>query len=212
MAKECCIIGAAPSEPYIKKGAFVIAADGGLAKLEALGVTPDLALGDFDSLGKRPTEGEVITFPVDKDDTDTMLAVKEALRRGYDRLYISGGLGGKLDHTLANLQSLLFADRHGADAYLVGNGQTVMVLHKGRCCFRAKAEGRFSVFSAGERAEGVTITGLRYPAEGITLTNDIPLGVSNHFVGKEASISIDHGTLVLIWDGAPEDICQKETE
>lgn len=211
MAKECCIVGASPSELYRKEGAFLIAADGGLSKLEACGVRPDLILGDFDSLSRTPhaEETEVLTFPVDKDDTDTMLAIKEALRRGYERLYISGGLGGKLDHTVANLQSLRYVADHGATAYLVGDGQTATVLTSGTCRFYPKKEGRFSIFALTEHAEGVTLSGLRYPAEAITLTNSFPLGVSNHFVGNEATVSVSQGALLLIWDGLPDDVMEQ---
>lgn len=209
MSKECCIVGAAPSAPYVKEGTYLIAADGGLSKLEALGIVPDLILGDFDSLGRQPLGNEVLTYPVDKDDTDTLLAIKEALRRGCDRLYLSGGLGGKLDHTVANLQSLLYATERGAQAYLVGDGQTATVLSAGRCRFRAKEAGRFSVFALSERAEGVTLTGLRYPATDLTLTNAFPLGVSNHFTGEEVTVAVGQGVLLLIWDGLPEELLER---
>ena len=128
MKSVCCIVGAGPSPAYVKDGAFVIAADGGLSKLQALGIIPDLILGDFDSLGSRPAGDNVLTYPVEKDDTDTMLAIKEAIWRGYQTLYISGGIGGRLDHTMANLQSLLFARKCGVEAFLVGENEAVTAL------------------------------------------------------------------------------------
>ncbi len=211
MKPICCIVGAGPSSAYVKDGAFVIAADGGLNKLRPLGVTPDLILGDFDSLGARPTGENVLTFPVEKDDTDTMLAIKEAIKRGYETLYISGGVGGRLDHTVANLQSLLFADKLGAEAFLVGENETVAVLTDGTVSFPANCEGKISLFSMGESAVGVTVHGLKYETEGISLSNLFPLGVSNRFVGTEASVSVEKGTLLLIWEGIPDDL-KRETK
>ena len=106
--KLCCIVGAGPSELYTVDGAFIIAADAGIEKLNKAGIVPDLIIGDFDSLGTRPSGENVRVFPIEKDDTDTMLALKEAISLGYDTVIISGGLGGELDHTMANLQTLLY--------------------------------------------------------------------------------------------------------
>ncbi|MBE6622022.1 MAG: thiamine diphosphokinase [Ruminococcaceae bacterium] len=201
----CCIIGAGPSSAYVTEGAFVIAADGGLDKLNALHITPDLILGDFDSLGDRPMGENVLTFPVEKDDTDTMLAIKEAVKRGYKTLYISGGVGGRLDHTIANIQSLWFADRLGVRAFLVGQGQTLTVLTDGEACFSADCRGKISLFSMGDRADGVTVKGLKYETEGITLSGSFPLGVSNEFTERAAQVKVEKGTLLLIWEGLPCD-------
>lgn len=204
----CCIIGAGPSSAYVTEGAFVIAADGGLDKLNALHITPDLILGDFDSLGDRPMGENVLTFPVEKDDTDTMLAIKEAVKRGYKTLYISGGVGGRLDHTIANIQSLWFADRLGVRAFLVGQGQTLTVLTDGEASFSADCRGKISLFSMGDRADGVTVKGLKYETEGITLSGSFPLGVSNEFAGKSAQVKVENGTLLLIWEGLPCDLTE----
>ena len=201
----CCIIGAGPSSAYVTEGAFVIAADGGLDKLNALHITPDLILGDFDSLGDRPMGENVLTFPVEKDDTDTMLAIKEAVKRGYKTLYISGGVGGRLDHTIANIQSLWFADRLGVRAFLVGQGQTLTVLTDGEASFSADCRGKISLFSMGDRADGVTVKSLKYETEGITLSGSFPLGVSNEFTGRAAQVKVEKGTLLLIWEGLPCD-------
>jgi thiamine pyrophosphokinase len=206
MNRICCIVGAGPSPAVLAEGAFVIAADGGLEKLKDLGVTPDLILGDFDSLGEHPEADNVITFPVEKDDTDTMLAIKEALRRGYQTLWISGGMGGRLDHTVANLQSLLYAAVNEARAYLISDTQTATVLVSGEAVFSDKCQGKLSVFSLGDVAEGVTLRGLYYNAEDITLSNTFPLGVSNAFTDEAAIVSVKKGSLLLIWDGTPEDL------
>lgn len=204
----CCIIGAGPSSAYVTEGAFVIAADGGLDKLNALHITPDLILGDFDSLEDRPMGENVLTFPVEKDDTDTMLAIKEAVKRGYKTLYISGGVGGRLDHTIANIQSLWFADRLGVRAFLVGQGQTLTVLTDGEASFSADCRGKISLFSMGDRADGVTVKGVKYETEGITLSGSFPLGVSNEFTGRAAQVKVEKGTLLLIWEGLPCDLTE----
>ncbi len=206
MKSICCIVGAGPSLPYLEEGAFVIAADGGLDKLRSLGVTPDLILGDFDSLSYHPAGEHVLTFPSEKDDTDTMLAIKEALRRGYERIYISGGLGGRLDHTVANLQSLLFADKLKTEAFLIGDEETAMVLSDGEVSFSADRRGWLSLFSMGDQVEGVTVSGLKYQIEGASLSNFFPLGVSNQFMGTEATVKVEKGSLLLIWEGRQVDV------
>ena len=117
MEPICYIVGACqPGELCLAPGrpAFVIAADQGLRYLEEAGITPDLIVGDFDSLGIVPQGANVVRHPVEKDDTDMMLAVKTGLARGYRTFVLYGGLGGRLDHTYANFQTLTYLARHGA--------------------------------------------------------------------------------------------------
>lgn len=190
----------------IQDGDLVIAADGGLKHTEKLGLTPDVILGDFDSLGFMPEGAEV--FPVEKDDTDAMLAVRCGLNRGCRRFVLYGGLDGdRLDHTLANFQTLQYLADRGADGYLVGKKYLVTVVKNGSLSFPAEAKGVLSVFCLGADAAGVTLSGLKYPLEDGTLSSGFPLGVSNHFVGKKSSISVKNGSLLLLWDrenGFPE--------
>ena len=123
MEPICYIVGACPpGEIWFAPGrpAFVIAADKGLVHLEAQGIRPDLIVGDFDSLGRVPAGDNILRHPVEKDDTDTMLAVKTALDRGMGTIVFYGCLGGRLDHTYANFQTLTYLARHGAVGYLVG--------------------------------------------------------------------------------------------
>lgn len=206
MCKECCIVGAGPSPIYIRRGAFVIAADGGLEKLNKAGISPDLVMGDFDSLASPPKGDNVLTFPKDKNDTDTLLAIKEALGRGYEKIFISGGVGGRLDHTIANIQSLIFANKLGAEAYLCGDGETVTVINGRKAEFSETCRGYISVFSLNENAVGVNIEGLKYSVSGASLSNMFPIGVSNEFVGKKAVVSAENGMLSLIWQGLPDDV------
>lgn len=182
----------------IKKDDYVIAADGGYRHTCALGVTPDAILGDFDSLGYVPENATV--FPVEKDDTDAMLAVRLGLEKGYTRFVLYGALDGpRLDHTVANLQTLLFLAEQGAEGCLVGKDQIVTTVCQSRT-FPAGCTGTISVFCLGNDATGVTLENLQYPLKDATLTAGFPLGVSNHFTGKAACISVKGGTLLVIYD------------
>ena len=134
MEHICYIIGAWHGEDACirpREGDFVIAADGGYAALQALGVTADLVVGDFDSLGYVPQAEEVVQHPVMKDDTDMMLAVKLGLDRGYRNFVLTGSVGGRLDHTLANLQTLMYLAQQGARGMLYGEGTVITVLKDG---------------------------------------------------------------------------------
>ena len=178
---------------------LVIAADGGLRHTQSLGVQPGVILGDFDSLGYVPKDSKI--FPCEKDDTDAMLAVRCGLDAGYRNFVIYGGVDGpRLEHTVANFQTLQFLSEHGAVGVLIGNNQMISVLAPGKMIFPATAEGYLSVFCLGKDATGVSLEGLQYPMTNGTLTAGFPLGVSNRFVGKEASVSLQSGHLLIIWD------------
>lgn len=183
----------------IEKEDYLIAADGGLCHLQALGLTPDAIIGDFDSLGYTPENAAV--FPVEKDDTDAMLAVRKALELGFSEILLYGGLDGpRLDHTLANLQTLQFLTDRGAVGYLIGNDYIATVVKGGRLSFPKSASGILSVFCLGEPAAGVTLTGLKYPLTDGTLTADFPLGVSNHFTGSPAAVEVRTGSVLILYD------------
>lgn len=186
------------AEP-IEQNDFVIAADGGLAHTEKLGIVPNEILGDFDSLGHVPEGANV--FPVEKDDTDAMLAVRRGLSLGYREFVLYGSLDGpRLDHTVANFQTLQFLADHGAVGYLAGTDYLVTVVKDGGILFPTGCEGTVSVFCLGKDAEGVTLEGLYYPLQEGTLTAGFPLGVSNHFTEGELRISVKNGSLLVLWD------------
>lgn len=195
----------APVEP-IRQEDWVLAADGGLAHLQKLGIGPDVILGDFDSLGYVPEGAEV--HPVEKDDTDAMLALRRGLERGYRRFVIYGGMDGpRVDHTVANFQTLQYAADHGAFACLVGLEQNATVVKNGAIGFPETAAGTVSVFCMGAEARGVSIRGLKYSLEDGLLSPGFPLGVSNQFVGQKARIGVEQGSLLVIYDranGLPE--------
>lgn len=199
---KCIIFGAAAFDSLLlplENNDLVIAADGGVTHCAQIGRSPDVILGDFDSLGYVPQGAQV--FPVEKDDTDIMLAIRHGLGRGFREFVIYGGLEGpRLDHTMANFQALSYLRKHGARGYLIGKNQIMTVIEQERLVFPASCEGVLSVFCMGADATGVTIQGLQYCLKNGTLTADFPLGVSNHFVGHEAQISVQNGRLLLIWD------------
>lgn len=206
--RECVIFCAAECDGLarpIGPESFVIAADGGLRHTEKLGIAPDAVLGDFDSLGFCPEGANV--FPVEKDDTDAMLAVRLGLRRGCGEFLLYGSLDGpRLDHTVANFQTLQFLAEHGAAGYLIGNTTMVTVVKNGKITFPAGLSGTISVFCMGPDAVGVTEKGLFYGLENGTLSSGFPLGVSNHFTGEAAEISVKNGSLLVLWerkDGFP---------
>ena len=208
---KCIIFCAAGFDTLVEplqKDDFVIAADGGLVHTEKLGIVPNEILGDFDSLGYTPQGANV--FPVEKDDTDAMLAVRRGLSLGYREFVLYGSLDGpRLDHTIANFQTLQFLADQGAVGYLAGTEYLVTVVKDGALTFREGAEGTISVFCQGADAEDVTLEGLYYPLENGTLSAGFPLGVSNHFIGAAATITAKKGSLLVLWDrknGFPERI------
>ena len=199
--KTCVIFCAAGFDGLVEPidNATVIAADGGLVHTEALGLQPQVVLGDFDSLGYTPKGANV--FPVEKDDTDAMLAVRKGLDLGCDRFLLYGSLDGpRLDHTVANFGVLQFLADRGAKGCLIGKDHIVTVVKDSAITFPATAQGIVSVFCMGADAKGVTIEGLQYPLENGSLSAGFPLGVSNHFIGKEAAISVQNGSLLVIYD------------
>ena len=190
-----CITPAFP----INSTDFLLAADGGLQHLQRLGLTPDGIIGDFDSLGYIPRDAQI--FPVEKDDTDAMLAVRQGLSMGCRKFFLYGSLDGpRLDHTVANFQTLQFLADRGAVGYLIGERYIVTVLKNGSMRMPADATGIVSVFCMGTDAHGVTLTGLKYTLEKGTLSAGFPLGVSNHFIGEEAVFSVEDGSLLILYD------------
>lgn len=215
----CYIVGAGDFTPRgfaPVPGDLVLAADGGYRALYSLGYTPDLLLGDFDSLGdlRLPPDLPVLRFPARKDDTDTGLALRHGLDRGFRDFALYGCAGGRVDHLLANLQSMARVSRLGAtirlaapeyDAWaLTGPAPDASAPGPAATLTLPDRPGGtlVSVFCHGDRAEGVTLTGLSYPLDGADLTGDFPLGVSNRRLeGQPATVSVRRGTL-LIFQGA----------
>ena len=199
----CYIVGAmslTPNlRPYPGPNDYVIAADAGFEYCCKNCIIPDLVLGDFDSLGKAPKHPNVMQLPVEKDDTDTMFALKLGLEKGYRRFYVYGGLGGKRpDHTIANMQALLYLLSHGARGWLFGEKYVWTAIENST--LRIEGEGDVSVFCIDGRAEGVSIKGLKYELNDAGITSDFPLGVSNSFAARQAEISVKSGRLLIMYD------------
>ena len=184
-----------------KAGDVIIAADAGFLLCRELGLTPDLLLGDFDSMEEPKDFAHLIRVPVEKDDTDTMLAVREGLREGCTQFYLYGGTGGKrLDHTLANFQALLYLRRHGARGDLYDDDFCWTAIENETLTLERQVDwGIVSLFPQDGAAEGVTLTGLQYPLTGARLTPDVGLAVSNHFLAEQAVITVRRGALLVGW-------------
>lgn len=182
-----------------QKGDMVIAADGGYDLLKEINIDADILLGDFDSIQKIPEHKHIIKHPVQKDDTDTFLAYKLAMEKGYRNFVIFGGIGGRIDHTIANIRMLSDIAENGGRAFLLGNGAVLTAISDTKITFPEYYSGYISVFANGKDAEGVSINGLKYAADNISLKSSISLGVSNEFVGERAEISVKDGNLLVVW-------------
>ena len=178
---------------------FVIAVDAGFAHLEAIGVAPDMAVGDFDSLGYVPKARRVSRHPVKKDKSDMELAMEKAVAWDHDELVIYGALGARLDHTLANLQ--LFARFSERDVYVTAIGDTYAVrLLTGPDVFELPVtQGTVSVFSANDTARGVIERGMAYSLDDEPLSNRTSRGLSNELTGEEATVAVEEGTLYVFY-------------
>lgn len=200
----CYIVGAGQFTPRgltPGQGDFVIAADGGLRALETVGLTPDLLIGDLDSLGSHPLpEGVPLEkHPVEKDDTDTGIALAQGYAMGYRQFVLCGCAGGRVDHLIANFQSMCRCSKMGAAVRLIAPDYDAYALHNGSMLLPHRPAGTtVSVFCHGDKAEGVTLRGLYYPLDDYTLTCDHPLGVSNQHTEETAEISVQNGTLLII--------------
>ena len=200
----CYIVGAMSLTPSLRpcpKGEdYVIAADRGYDSLMAYGVPPDLVVGDFDSLGHTPSHPNVIQLPCAKDDTDMVFALRKGLDMGYRRFVLLGGVGGRLEHTLGNLQILDWLTTQGAQGFLAGEKTVATALRSGSLTFPASMSGYLSIFCNSGEARGVTLSGLKFPLEDALLTSSFPVGVSNEFLGQVAQVTVRDGSLLLLWE------------
>ncbi len=202
MQRRCWIVGAGDwcAQGWAPRGGdLVIAADGGQAPLLQIHTLPDVVVGDFDSLREAPHGGEIVRLPAEKDDTDMVAALRLGLERGYRDFRLYGAAGGRIDHTIANLQALNFLARHGARGVLVERRYNLMSIVNGEVRFRAESAGMLSVFAQCGEARGVYLEGLKYEQHGFTLRDDYPMGVSNEFTGAPARVAVREGTLLVAW-------------
>ena len=184
---------------------FIIALDGGLVFCEEQGIVPDMIVGDFDSL---PSQKQILLerypqeiihrLPCEKDDTDTLAALRLAVEMGYEQFVIYGGLGGRISHTMANIQSLLFLKDSGLAGVLIGENSKVFLVKNESYILPKEESGYVSVFALGRNAKGVTLSNLKYEIADAELSDSFPIGVSNEFVGKDAEITVSDGILLVV--------------
>ncbi len=204
IGKRCFIFGAGEKTDLSElpcDGDLVIAADGGLRWLRELNIIPDYVIGDFDSLGGKPDYDyeRVVTLPCEKDTTDVYEAAEAGIKKGCKSFFIYGGTGGRLDHTLANIQLLASLAERGLKGVMFGEGYGITAVRNGRISLEGKKGQYVSVFSLTDISEGVALEGLKYELSDYTLTNTFPLGVSNEFTDKTAVISVRKGTLAVYY-------------
>ncbi|MCL2797826.1 MAG: thiamine diphosphokinase [Firmicutes bacterium] len=214
----CYIVGAgelnAPLSFVPCESDFVIAADGGLRYLAEAGIRVDLLIGDMDSVqstnyklqitnSDRNATEQAILLPVEKNETDLYAAIQVGLQKGYKAFHIYGGLGGSMRHTVASIQCLKMLALKNCRGYLFGNGEVLTAIHNESIAFSADCRGFISVFSLGEYAVGVTLKNLKYPLKNYTMPDIYPVGVSNEFTGAQALVSVQDGTLLLVYNNCP---------
>ena len=188
---------------FLRKDDYFIFCDGGLSHAESLGIKPNLIVGDFDScdsdvLSKYEEQCEIIKLPREKDDTDTLYAVKLAVERGYSDFLILGAMGGRFDHALGNISILLYLEGLGKKAVLIDDYSVMQIagskplLIEDNCSY-------FSVLTVAGDVSGVTIKNAKYPLENANLSADFQLGISNEVLpGKVAEVSVEHGRVLVV--------------
>lgn len=204
---RCVIIGGAPcidikkAAKHINKDDFLIYCDCGLRYIKQIGRSPDLVIGDFDSHENPELPCETIVLPCEKDDTDTVFAAKEGLSRGFREFLLIGAVGGRMDHTLANISILLMLEKAGAHG-IIADDCSVMefITSQDRKTKKIKDDCRyFSLLNVTGRAEGITIKNAKYPLLDGNITCDYQYGVSNEVLpGKTAEVTVKKGELLLI--------------
>lgn len=208
---NCILIGAGDltiSEIPIGENDLCIAVDGGYEYCKLLEITPDYILGDFDSISEKEAESvaeiaktdeeKVIILPVEKDDTDMLAALKLGLSEGYRKFRIYGGMGGRIEHTIANIQCLLYLKEHNAVGYLMDGTGMILVAKEEEISFQESLEGYMSLFSLGDKAT-VSIENMKYLLQEREVTNSFPIGISNEFIlGKKGKVTVHKGAALMI--------------
>ncbi len=202
MKKQCVIFSAGDvqQKPDIPENSYIIAADAGYKNAKKCGFVPDLLIGDFDSLSCIPCGIEAVKYPAEKDYTDTELAIKTGIEKGCNSFFVVGALGGtRFEHTVANLQLAAGISKQGYGITLTDGNTFIKAITNGKAEFDSSFKGYVSVFSFHGDSKGVTIKGLKYELNDVTLPCTGTLGVSNEFCGISSEISVEHGTLLIIY-------------
>ena len=201
---RCVIVGSADIGDHERiKGLLrdddrFIYCDGGLRHMEGLGRKPDLIVGDFDSHEDPHMDVETITLPREKDDTDTVYAVKEAVRRGYEEFLLVGVVGNRFDHTFGNISILLYLDSIGKKG-VIADDFSVMEIVSDPPAEIGEEYSYFSVLNISGTARGIDITGAKYPLSGGEITSEYQYGISNEVLpGMTARVSVKEGRVLLV--------------
>lgn len=181
---------------------FIICADSGYKHAVKLGLEPDIIVGDFDSYtGRLPENTEIYRTVPEKDDTDTLMAVKIAIERGYDLIYLYGAIGGsRFDHAFANIQTMIYAHEHGAKLICIGD-ENIYLQGAGEAMYpRGKKYGEkyFSVFAVTDTVKIKSLRGVKYPLENYDMKPSFPIGVSNEITEGQAFLDIEYGLALVI--------------
>lgn len=205
--RTCALVGASDfnAEQFAlleEQGVFdyIMAVDAGYAHLEEIGCKPDIAVGDFDSLGYVPKGIRTARFSSHKDMSDMELALKRAKSMRMSVVYVFGALGGRLDHTLANLQLFAKYSEAGISLTVIDMDSAVFFL-AGPDTFEADARqsGTVSVFAMNDEVEGLFERGLEWELDDVTLTNRTSLGLSNELIGEPVLIGVEKGTIAIFF-------------
>lgn len=202
--KRAVIISGAPHSDLaaqiksVPKDAFIICADAGLSACRAVGLCPNLVVGDFDTLGAVPTGTfEVVALPSEKDCTDTFFACQEAVHRGFKQVDMYCAIGSRVDHTYANFLCLNYFLQQGVSAVIHNTTTTAFLTD--RCVMLTRGEFRFlSLFPFLSEVTDLTLRGVKYPLTKHQLQRDSALCISNEFVEEQACIEFATGTLLII--------------
>lgn len=200
--KKCVIVGGAPIccysfiKNYVGQDCFFIYCDGGLSHEHEL-YPANLIVGDFDSYDMTVRDNEIIKLPCEKDDTDSVFAVKTALLRGFDDIILIGVTGGRPDHSLCNIYSLLMIHDAGKNARVIGDGFVMRIVDESPAYVK-KGCRYFSLIAIDGDASGVSITGAKYELEDACITSSYQYGVSNEVTSESACVSVKNGRLLLI--------------
>ena len=206
--KRCVIVGGADINNYkyikscLHNDDFIVFCDSGLKHLESLQVKPGLIVGDFDSHDNPHLDVETIVLPCEKDDTDTVFAVKEAIKRGFDDFLLIGVVGARLDHTLGNVSILLFLDSLDKKGKIIDDYSEMEIVSNEPACVN-DSFAYFSLLNISGTAKGITIENAKYLLDNAEITCEYQYGVSNEVLrGNVAKITVKEGKLLLIKDRA----------
>lgn len=198
--KICHIVGAGEFVNFSPaKNDIVIAVDGGYEHLKNTNIKPNLLIGDFDSIKIIPDEIKKIKLPTEKDFTDTYAAICEGIKFGCEIFHIYGGIGGRISHTLANIQLLANFSAQKLNCYLHAKDWTMAAITNDKILFDEKYKGYVSIFSHTDKSFGVNIIGLKYELQNAIISNKFPLGISNEFIQKKSIVSVENGTLIIVY-------------